>query len=120
MDVGARVDAVAGAEADSQAALARFDGTMLKALEETETALSNYAHALDRRTALQAARDQAEVAAKITRAQQREGQIDSLAALDAERTLAETQATLALQDAQIADAQVDLFRALGGGWQTRT
>jgi len=110
---------VAGAEADSQAALARFDGTMLKALEETETALSNYAHALDRRTALQAACDQAGIAAKITRAQQREGQIDSLAALDAERTLAETQAALALQDAQIADAQVDLFRALGGGWQNK-
>ena len=110
---------VAGAKADSQAELARFDGTMLTALQETETALSSYAHALDRRTALQAARDQAEIAAKITRAQQREGQIDSLAALDAERTLAETQAALALQDAQIADAQVDLFRALGGGWQNK-
>lgn len=108
---------VAGAKADNQAELARFDGTMLKALEETETALSRYAHALDRRTALQAARDEAEAAARITRAQQREGQIDALAALDAERTLAETQAALALQDAQIADAQVDLFRALGGGWQ---
>jgi NodT family efflux transporter outer membrane factor (OMF) lipoprotein len=107
---------VAGAGADNQAELARFDGTVLKALEETETALSRYAHALDRRTALQAARDEAEAAARITRAQQREGQIDALAALDAERTLAETQAALALQDAQIADAQVDLFRALGGGW----
>ncbi|MDH7975348.1 TolC family protein, partial [Sphingomonas sp. AR_OL41] len=110
---------VAGAQADSQAELARFDGTILRALEESETALSRYAHALDRRTALQAARDQAEVAARITRAQQREGQIDALAALDTERTLAETQAALALQDAQIADAQVDLFRALGGGWQTQ-
>lgn len=109
---------VAGAEADTQASLATFDGTVLKALEETETGLSNYAHLLDRRAALQAARDQAEIAAKITRAQQREGQIDSLAQLDAERTFAETGADLALADAQIADAQVDLFRALGGGWQT--
>lgn len=110
---------IAGAEADSQAALATFDGTVLRALEETETALSNYARALERRTALQAARDQAAVAARITRAQQREGQIDSLAQLDAERTFADTEATLALADAEIARAQIDVFRALGGTWQAR-
>lgn len=107
---------IAGAEANSQAALATFDGVVLTALNETETALSNYARALDRRTALQAARDQAAVAARITRAQQREGQIDSLAQLDAERTFADTEAALALADAQIADAQIDLFRSLGGSW----
>ena len=107
---------IAGAEANSQAALATFDGVVLTALGETETALSNYARALDRRTALQAARDQAAVAARITRAQQREGQIDSLAQLDAERTFADTEAALALADAQIADAQIDLFRSLGGSW----
>ncbi|MHA6724067.1 efflux transporter outer membrane subunit [Sphingomonas sp. RS2018] len=107
---------IAGAEADSQAALATFDGTVLTALEETETALSNYARALDRRTALQAARDQAAVATRITRAQQREGQIDSLAQLDAERTFADTEATLALADADITRRQIDVFRALGGGW----
>lgn len=107
---------IAGAEADSQAALATFDGVVLTALGETETALSNYARALDRRTALQAARDQAAIAARITRAQQREGQIDSLAQLDAERTFADTEAALALSDAQIAQAQIDVFRSLGGGW----
>lgn len=107
---------IARAEADTQASLASFDGTVLRALEETETALSSYAHMLDRRTALQSARNQAEVAVKITRAQQREGAIDGLAALDAERTFAEAEGALALADARIADAQVDLFRALGGRW----
>lgn len=107
---------IAGAEADTQAALATFDGTVLTALEETETALSNYAKRLDRRTALQSARDQAAQVARITRAQRREGQIDSLAQLDAERTLADTEAQLALADAEIARAQIDLFRALGGRW----
>ncbi|HEU0044235.1 TolC family protein [Sphingomonas sp.] len=107
---------VAGAEADTQAALATFDGAVLTALEETETALSNYARAIERRAALQAARDQAAVAARITRAQQREGQIDSLVQLDAERTFADTEASLTLADGQIARAQIDLFRALGGSW----
>lgn len=108
---------IAEAQADSQAALATFDGTVLRALEETETALSAYGRALERRTSLQAARDAAETAARITRAQQREGQVDSLALLDAERTFAEADAALADQDAAIARDQVDLFRALGGGWQ---
>jgi len=108
---------IAGAEADSQADLARFDKTVLTALEETETSLSRYANEIERRAALQAARGQAEQAARITRAQLREGRADSLAVLDAERTLAETEADLAEADARVIDAQVDLFRALGGGWQ---
>ncbi|MBO9499030.1 MAG: efflux transporter outer membrane subunit [Novosphingobium sp.] len=107
---------IAAAKADSQAALATFDGTVLNALEETETALSAYGHALEQRQALQQARDEAERAAKITRAQQREGAIDALASLDAERTLADAEAQLALANAAIADRQIDLFRALGGKW----
>ena len=107
---------IAGAEAGTQEALAQFDGTVLKSLEETETALSAYANALRRREALKAARDEAEVAVRIVRAQQREGQVDSLALLDAERTFAESEAQLADMNGRVAGAQIDLFRALGGGW----
>ncbi|HEX9807943.1 MAG TPA: hypothetical protein VGA34_13700, partial [Alteraurantiacibacter sp.] len=64
--------------------------------------------------------EQAERAARITRAQQREGAINSLVRLDAERTLAETRAQLAAQDAAVSRAQIDLFRALGGGWSVRS
>ncbi|MGN6375850.1 MAG: efflux transporter outer membrane subunit [Sphingomonas sp.] len=107
---------IAGARADTQAALATFDGTVLTALRETETALSAYTHDLQRRTALESAYRQAAHAASITSAQQREGAVNSLDLLDAERTLADSQAALANIDAQIADDQIDLFRALGGGW----
>jgi NodT family efflux transporter outer membrane factor (OMF) lipoprotein len=112
---GARAK-IAGARADTQASLATFDGTVLTALRETETALSAYSHDLDRRTALKAAYDQAERAAVITRAQQHEGAVNSLDLLDAERTFADAQAALAQIDAQIADDQIDVFKALGGGW----
>lgn len=114
--VRARIDA-AGADAD--ASLAAFDGTVLIALQETETALSDYAHALEQRRALTAAEAAAGRAARITRAQNREGVVDSLQTLDAERTLAEAQAALADQDALVSQRQIALFRALGGGW-TRT
>ena len=108
---------VAESRADTQAALATFDGTVLQALEETETALSSYQQELNRRDALRSARDQAQKAASITRARQREGDISSLELLDAERTAADAEAALAEADARLADAQVDLFKALGGGWQ---
>ena len=110
---------IAGAKAETRGALASFDGSVLSALEETETALSTYARELDRRTQLQSARDNAATAARITRARQREGTIDFLEVLDAERTFADSDAELAAADARIADAQIDLFRALGGGWQSR-
>jgi NodT family efflux transporter outer membrane factor (OMF) lipoprotein len=111
--VRARIDA---AKADSQGSLAAFDGTVLTALQETETALSTYAGAIDRRRALQAASEEAERAARIVRSQQREGTVNSLDRLDAERTLAEAKAQLAEQDAEVSRAQIDVFRALGGGW----
>ncbi|SBV34404.1 putative efflux pump outer membrane protein [uncultured Sphingopyxis sp.] len=107
---------IAAAEADTQASLAEFDGTVLRALEETETALSAYARSLEQRQALRAARDQAERAARIVRAKRQEGASDSLEWLDAERTFAETEAVLAAQDGQISRRQIALFRALAGGW----
>jgi len=109
---------VVEARADTQAALATFDGAVLQALQETETALSAYQQVLSRRDALRAARDQADKVAQITRARQREGDISSLELLDAERTAAEAEAALAEANASIVNSQVDLFRALGGGWET--
>lgn len=109
---------IAAARADADGSLASFDGTVLQALEETETALSVYAHALERRDTLKAAREAADRAARISLARQREGQIDFLTVLDAQRTLAAAEGDLAAANRAVAFAQVDLFRALGGGWTT--
>lgn len=104
----------AGAGAD--AALASFEQVNLIALQETETALTQYAKALDRRAALQRAADQGERAARLSRMRYEAGVDSFLGVLDAERTLAGLQAQLAQSQAQVADAQIALFRALGGGW----
>ncbi|RZK02714.1 MAG: TolC family protein [Novosphingobium sp.] len=109
---------IAQAEASTKAALATFDGTVLRALQETETALSAYSHSIERQVALKQASDQAQIAANISRAQLREGRVDFLVVLDAERTLATADADLANADAQVAETQIALFRALGGGWQS--
>ncbi len=105
------------AEAGSAAALARFDGVVLNALRETETALTAYARELDRNAALKAARDQAALASQQAAKLYRFGRTDFLTTLDAERTLASAQAAVAASDAKLASDQVALFLALGGGWE---
>lgn len=109
---------IGGARADAKADLATFDGTVLTALQETETALSAYRNALLRKDRLASARDAAKRAADVSMARQSRGQIDSLDVLDAQRTLASADADYAAATRAVAFAQVDLFRALGGSWRT--
>jgi len=104
----------AGALAD--AALADYDQTVLTALQETETALSAYANELDRQRALRTARDQAKRAAELSRLRFDAGADNFLSVLDAERTLAGADAALAGSEQSVANAQVTLFKALGGSW----
>jgi multidrug efflux system outer membrane protein len=105
------------AEAGADAALARFDGVVLTALRETETSLDAYAHDLRRQAALKAARDQAVLAEDQAQRLYRAGRSPYLAGLDAQRTLAGAEAALAASDSQVATDQVNLFLALGGGWE---
>lgn len=107
------------AEASAEGALASFEGTWLKALEETESALTRYARELDRREALRRGRAQAAEAARIARLRYEAGRDSFQIVLDAERSLADTDAALAQSEAQLSDYLVSLFLALGGGWQER-
>ena len=108
---------IAEAEATTRGALAKFDGTVLTALRETETALGTYARELDRHAALQASRDESAKVAAQARQLYKNGRTAYLDALDAERSLAASDAALAASEAQLADDQVVLFMALGGGWE---
>lgn len=105
------------ADAGADAALAHFDATVLKALQETENALALLARDLDRDSALRQARDQAAEAARQVARLYRAGRLPYLDDLDAQSKLAATEAALAANDSQIAADQVRLFLALGGGWQ---
>jgi len=110
---------IAQAEAAARAAAAHFNGTVLTALREVETALNAYARALDRHTALTAARDHSATVARQARALYVHGKTAQLEALDAERTLAASEAALAASQAQLADDQYAVFLALGGGWEVQ-
>lgn len=102
--------------AGAAAALADFDHAVLQALRETQTALDAYAQDLRRLQALQVAQQQAALAATQNRRLYQGGRTPYLSSLDADRSLAQAEATLAAAQAQVSRDQVHLFLALGGGW----
>jgi NodT family efflux transporter outer membrane factor (OMF) lipoprotein len=107
---------IAGAEAQSRASLAAFDGVVLSALSETETSLDNYAASLDRLQRLDMARDEAALVLERTRRLRRGGKIGGLALLDVERTWVAAEAMTATAEADTNNDQIAAFYALGGGW----
>lgn len=109
---------IAAASAAQKAQLARFDGVVLGALRDVETALNVYTHDLQREASLRKARDEAAQAVGDARLLQVDGRSGALSTSDAERTLAGANAAFATIRGQIAQDQVALFLALGGGWET--
>jgi len=105
------------ARAGADASLARFDGTVLTALKEVEQALARYAGALDRNAALVRAETASTEAARLSRLRFDYGADSFLLLIEAERDRADARAARAQSDAAVADAQISLFKALGGGWQ---
>lgn len=110
---------VAAAGAGIDEAQARFDGAVLGALRETETALNGYARDLDQRADLQRAHDQATQTLAETQRLQRAGKINVQPVLDARRAVIAGDQALAQIDAKLAADQVQVFLSLGGGWETR-
>jgi outer membrane protein TolC len=107
---------IAQASAAEKLVLARFDGVVLTALRDTESALTTYSRDLQRDSDLtaQARAREAEQQAKRLYVG---GKIDFLALLDAQRTLASADDAVAASHARLATDQVAIFLALGGGWE---
>lgn len=105
------------AEASTQAALAHFDGVVLNAIREAQTGLAQYTALLERRDALADAEQSAQQAADQTHRFFLAGRASFLADLQAMRTYTDVSAQLASANTQVAMGQIDLFLALGGGWE---
>jgi len=116
-DSGARAR-VDQAQAGAKAALAGFDRVVLEALRETQTILARYAEDLRQAAALRDARDRASAAADDVRRMYEAGRMPYLSSLDARRTLAAAETSLASAEAQVSQDQIRLFLALGGGWRS--
>jgi len=109
---------ITASRADQRAALAQFDQSILRALASVRTSLNSYVAAQRRREALQHASEQTGEALALAQRGQVLGAIDALSLLDAERSDVAARLAATASDTNVAVAQIGLFRALGGGWQT--
>ena len=108
---------IAGADAAAQGSWANFQGTVLTALKETESALARYGAAREQRASLSRAAAAASDAADLTQQRFTAGRDNFLQLLVAEQNRAFARTALAQADTVVADNAVGVFKALGGGWE---
>jgi multidrug efflux system outer membrane protein len=113
-DLGSARARLRGAEAVSREALAEYESTVLRALEETANALVAYREQQRRLVSLADQARESGRAASIARVRYREGVSDFLALLDAERTELQAQEAVALAEAGVFTGVVSIYKSLGG------
>ncbi len=113
-DLGSARARLRGAQAATQEVLATYEQTMLLALEETENALVAYRQQQERLVRLADAARESGRAADIARLRYREGVVDFLTLLDAERTQLQAEDGVARAEAEVFTALVGVYRAVGG------
>ncbi len=101
-------------------ALASYEAAVLTALEDVENALVALGNARARRAALAQATEAARNAALLARHRYAGGLIDFQTVLDTERSVLSLEDALATSESDGALAVVQLYKALGGGWETQT
>ncbi|RIV90693.1 RND transporter, partial [Aurantiacibacter xanthus] len=115
-DGGRTAAQVDSAEAAAEAALAQWEGAILSALEEVESAGVARRTADERVTINEEALDAANNSAILARSQYEAGLIDFRTLLTAESALLSARNQLVTAEADRASAFVQLTQALGGGW----
>jgi NodT family efflux transporter outer membrane factor (OMF) lipoprotein len=104
-------------DARQRAAALVYERAVLAALEDVENSLVVMREERDRALALSATTTARRAALKHAEALYREGQIDLLQLLDAQRGVLSSELSQSESRAQEAIDVVQLYKALGGGWQ---
>lgn len=116
LDIGRVRARIAAADADAEGALARYEQTVLLALEDTENALVRYARARSEDAHLERAAADSATAARLARVRFDAGAVDLFEVLDAERTQLQAQDAFAAARSRSAIGAVSLYTAMAGGW----
>ncbi|ERI52463.1 transporter, partial [Pseudomonas sp. EGD-AK9] len=98
-------------------ALAQYEQQVLLALEESENAFSDYAKRQQRLLSLLRQAEASRAAAEQAAIRYREGTVDFLVLLDAERERLAAEDAQALAEVELYSGIVAIYKALGGGWQ---
>jgi len=116
LDLGGAHARLKAQEARQDEQLAAYDQTVLTAVEDLETALNAYQQRQKAIVSLAQQVEASKSAADLARVRYKEGSVDFLVLLDAERTrLAAEDAFTVAQTAVNTDI-VSIYKALGGGW----
>ena len=114
---GGRVRGQIGVQdARTEQALYRYEQTVLRALEEVETNLANFARERERRVALEQSATAAEKSVELVLILYRTGLTDFQNVLDMQRSLFEQQDLLAASDGEVIKDLIRIYTSLGGGW----
>ena len=108
---------VKGAEARADEARANYDRTVLTALEDVDNSLVAFNRQRDRVEKLLVQATESRRAAELAKLRYDAGRTDYLELLDAERTQLAAEDQLAEAEAGINLRAVQLYKALGGGWE---
>lgn len=119
LDFGRVRQNVRAADARKNAAIAAYQETVLRALEETENALAGYRAANESAVQLQAAAQDASEAARLARLRFEVGADNALSYLDAERTRIDFEARAVSAESNRATALVQLYKALAGDFAAK-
>jgi multidrug efflux system outer membrane protein len=106
--------------ARQEEALNQYQQTVLTALEDTENALTDYAREQVRRESLSHSVDANKQALDLSRQLYKSGLTDFIRVLDSETSLYNTQDSLVQSDQSVSLDLVQLYKALGGGWEDQT
>lgn len=115
-DAGRRRSQVRSARAGADLAFANYKQTVLSGLEDVENAVQALQAAKARQAQLAIAVDASNNAAIYARSQYRSGLIDFLSLLQSEQALLSARDQLASAQADETLALIQLYLALGGGW----
>jgi outer membrane protein TolC len=95
-----------------------YEQTVLVALEDAENAITAYAREQTRRESLSQSVQADEQALELSTQLYNSGLADFLGVLDSERSLYAAQDALVQSDQAVSLNLVQLYKALGGGWET--
>jgi NodT family efflux transporter outer membrane factor (OMF) lipoprotein len=113
----ARVKArIAAAEIEADGAYASYEGAVLTALQEVETALARYGLERKRLDELMRSETSSREAFDLARSLYDARIEDALTMLDAQRAMLAAEDRVVVSQAETARQYVAVYRALGGGW----
>ncbi|MGB5817888.1 MAG: TolC family protein [Saonia sp.] len=99
------------------AALNQYEKTVLQALEEIKTAMTNYSNELERRNLLHKSAAASAEAAKFAKQRYTAGLDSFIDYLNADNTLLLAENRLASSEISSATSLIAIYKALGGGWE---